>query len=380
MGKTKWGIGGNEIHSDNVFMIKKLKMSQLITYYNSGVIQIPNFQREIDIDKVKQIYKNHKKKKKIGENWILQQGILTICVIELNNKDYKLYLIDGQHRLFAIENLIRKNVIADDEIMIQMKKCSSIKEMKRYFKTLNINSNIEIQYQNLEQEFYNSLINNFKLKIKSLFPNAFSRSKKNTKTNQFLHIDQFIELFSLNKMKKTEFVINKKGEDNKLNLELLLERLVQINMEVKDKYDQIRLKDDITNYLYKVAQKKLEKSGLYLALKNVDWFDYLIGKKKELKIKPQKRKKENIPKKIRIKVWEKRFGDMGKGNCFCCQSELDKTDFHTGHIVSEFEGGKIEVNNLEPICGSCNSSMGIINMNEFIDKYYPKEESLLNIL
>ena len=45
MGKTKWGIGGNEIHSDNVFMIKKLKMSQLITYYNSGVIQIPNFQR-----------------------------------------------------------------------------------------------------------------------------------------------------------------------------------------------------------------------------------------------------------------------------------------------------------------------------------------------
>ena len=65
MGKTKWGIGGNEIHSDNVFMIKKLKMSQLITYYNSGVIQIPNFQREIDIDKVKQIYKNHKKKKRL---------------------------------------------------------------------------------------------------------------------------------------------------------------------------------------------------------------------------------------------------------------------------------------------------------------------------
>ena len=70
-----------------------------------------------------------------------------------------------------------------------------------------------------------------------------------------------------------------------------------------------------------------------------------IGKKNELRIKPQKKKKETIPKKLRIKVWEKRFGDMGKGNCFCCQSELDKTDFHTGHIVSEFEGGKIEVNN-----------------------------------
>ena len=68
---------------------------------------------------------------------------------------------------------------------------------------------------------------------------------------------------------------------------------------------------------------------------------------------------------------------MGKGECFCCQSELDKTDFHTGHIIAEFEGGKIEINNLEPICGSCNSSMGIMNMNEFINKYYPKEKKII---
>ena len=107
------------------------------------------------------------------------------------------YIIDGQHRLLAIKDLIKKNIIIDEEILIQMKKCNSIKEMKKYFKTLNINSKIEIQYHGIENEFYNSLICNFKSKIKSLFLNAFSRTKNVNKTNQFLHIDQFLELFKL---------------------------------------------------------------------------------------------------------------------------------------------------------------------------------------
>jgi len=368
MGKTKWGIGGNEVHSDNVFMIKKLKMSQLIRDYKLDIIKIPEFQREIDEDKIKKIYKNHKKYKKKGQNWILQQGILTVCVLEFNKNQYKLYLIDGQHRLLAMEYLEKKNIITDeDEILIQMKKCKNLLEMKKYFKTLNINSKIEIQYQNLENEFYNSVINNLKSKMKSLYPNGFSRSKKGSKTNQFLHIDQFLELFSANKMRNTEFV---KG--NELNIEKLIEKIVIVNMEIKDKYDEliIRNNEDIDNYLYKTTRKKLQKSGLYLAIKNVDWFDYFIGKKDEIKIKPQKKKKLRIPKKIRLQVWEKRFDNLGKGNCFCCQEIIDKTDFHAGHIISEYEGGKISLDNLEPICNSCNSSMGIMNMNVFKNKFY----------
>jgi hypothetical protein len=372
MGKTKWAIGGNEIYSDNKFMIKKIKMSQLISYYNSGIITIPDFQREIDEEKVKQIYKTHKKKKKLNENWIIQQCCLTICVIELTNKEYKLYLIDGQHRLLAIKDLIKKNIIIDEEILIQMKKCNSIKEMKKYFKTLNINSKIEIQYHGIENEFYNSLICNFKSKIKSLFLNAFSRTKNVNKTNQFLHIDQFLELFKLSKMKNTKFV---EGKDNTIDIELLLENLVKLNLEIKVKYDEIKLDKDISDYLYKSSITRLKKSGFYLSLKNVEWFDYFIGQRSEFKIKPQKIKKIKIPKKIRIKVWEKRFDDMGKGECYCCKSVIDKTEFHAGHINSEFNGGTIDLDNLEPICPSCNSSMGTMNMNDYKDKYYPTNKS-----
>lgn len=372
MGKSKWGIGGNEIHSDDIFMIKKIKMSYLIKEYKLGNIIIPQFQREVDQGKILKIYKNQKKYKKKMQNWILQQGVLTICVLEISETNYKLYLIDGQHRLLAMELLEKKDIITDDEVLIQMKKCNSIKEMKIYFKTLNINSKIEIQYQCLENEFYEALINNFKSKLKSLFPNGFSRTKNITKTNQFHHIDQFIELFSLKKLKNTEYV-----DGINLDVDLLLEKLIKINLEIKDKYDELKKNDDIDNYLYKSTLTKLKKSGLYLSLKNVNFIDYLIGNKEEIIIKPQKKKKRSIPKKIRIKLWESKFDDSAKGNCYCCNDNIDKTEFHAGHIISEYEGGDISLENLEPICKSCNSSMGIMNMYEFKNKYYDKIEKRL---
>ena len=373
MGKTKWGIGGNEIHSDNIFSIRKISIQQLINDYHLNKIIIPDFQREQDLVKIKSIYKNHKKKAKIGENWLMQQGSLTICVLELDNKKYRLYLIDGQHRLLAMDKLLKKKIITDEEILIQMKKCNNIKEIKQYFKTININSKIELQYQQIENDFYDLLITNFKKKIKSLYPNAFSKTRNTSKNYQFYHIDEFLEMFDLKKMRETEFV----KEDNKLDIDLLLQKICNLNLEIYDKYNLIKKNSDISNYLYKTSLNKLEKSGFYLALKNVKWIDYLLGKKENLLIIPQKVKKQKIPKRIRIQVWEKRFGDMGKGGCYCCKNIIDKTEFHAGHIIPEFKGGSIEINNLEPICGSCNSSMGTEDMHSFIKKYYPiKEENI----
>jgi 5-methylcytosine-specific restriction endonuclease McrA len=40
--------------------------------------------------------------------------------------------------------------------------------------------------------------------------------------------------------------------------------------------------------------------------------------------------------------------------------------FECGHVISEFNGGTNKLNNLKPICVSCNSSMGTQNMDEFI--------------
>ena len=54
----------------------------------------------------------------------------------------------------------------------------------------------------------------------------------------------------------------------------------------------------------------------------------------------------------------------------CCKSsKISQLNFHCGHIISDKKGGEITVDNLRPICNQCNSSMGTMNMNEFIKKH-----------
>lgn len=81
-----------------------------------------------------------------------------------------------------------------------------------------------------------------------------------------------------------------------------------------------------------------------------------------------KTKKQSIPKTMRILVWNAHIGEeIGKAKCLCCKlTDITQMKFHVGHIIAEKYGGKLEVKNLKPICGSCNSSMGTRNMNDFI--------------
>jgi hypothetical protein len=81
--------------------------------------------------------------------------------------------------------------------------------------------------------------------------------------------------------------------------------------------------------------------------------------------------KKSIPSPVKRQVWNEYIGEeIGKSKCYCCRlTDITQMSFHAGHIISEKDGGEISVNNLRPICQNCNSSMGTMNMNAFIDKY-----------
>jgi hypothetical protein len=82
------------------------------------------------------------------------------------------------------------------------------------------------------------------------------------------------------------------------------------------------------------------------------------------------KRKEKIPATLRNIVWNTYIGNKKIGYCYCCKTEIISTvNFHCGHVISEKNGGNINIDNLRPICGHCNSSMGIKNMNEFMEKY-----------
>jgi len=112
----------------------------------------------------------------------------------------------------------------------------------------------------------------------------------------------------------------------------------------------IKIKEDIQNFNTEKTIKKEETSEIVIEIK--------------------KNKKEKIPTSVKNTVWSLNFPNVIQGNCYCCKLEvISRNNFDCGHIVSEKNGGKVKLDNLKPICRSCNSTMGTMNMNEFMKKY-----------
>jgi hypothetical protein len=81
----------------------------------------------------------------------------------------------------------------------------------------------------------------------------------------------------------------------------------------------------------------------------------------------EKYKKKHIPKSLRNAVWIFYIGKrVGYHECFCgCKNEITPFDYECGHIIAEKNGGSLTLNNLLPICSSCNGSMSTENLFEF---------------
>ena len=70
--------------------------------------------------------------------------------------------------------------------------------------------------------------------------------------------------------------------------------------------------------------------------------------------------KEQIPKRIRELVWTTYNGEVFTSKCYVswCTNNINVFSFQTGHDIPESKGGTLDIDNLKPICGSCNLSMG----------------------
>ena len=84
-----------------------------------------------------------------------------------------------------------------------------------------------------------------------------------------------------------------------------------------------------------------------------------------------KKYKDKIPAAVRNSVWNTYIGTENSiGKCLCCSLEtISRGNYHCGHVISEKNHGKVTIQNLRPICLTCNTSMGTQNMISFIKKH-----------
>jgi len=80
-------------------------------------------------------------------------------------------------------------------------------------------------------------------------------------------------------------------------------------------------------------------------------------------------KKTPVPKVLKCMVWEEYIGREFEGHCYCCSSNIDVFHFHAGHVEPASKGGNMSLENLRPVCASCNLSMSNKNMIDFINQH-----------
>ena len=80
-----------------------------------------------------------------------------------------------------------------------------------------------------------------------------------------------------------------------------------------------------------------------------------------------KPRKKNIPKTVKDLCWERWVGaSIAATECLCCFTRpITMSSFHCGHVIAEANGGSTTVDNLRPICATCNLSMRTKTMTEF---------------
>lgn len=263
------GIYGTKIFEQNNFAYMLVDAKNLVDKINDGFINIPIFQREIITNKINKIIKLFIKEHKKGDNIFIQSDF-KIASYSIGSNTYHL-LVDGQHRFEAIKILMNKNYNIG-KLRVSIKDCKNYRECQKYFKHININTDMNPIYTDLQSSFYDKLILEFKDELKQNYNDGFSNKKNNKK---YYHLDEFLGLFSLDNLKNSDYV----DKNKQLKVKMLLLKLKKLNSQIKD---TINFKD-FTQY----TKQKLLKTNIYITLKNINLLELILNDDIDIKIIPE---------------------------------------------------------------------------------------------
>ena len=343
--------------------IIKINFSELLKYN----IITPNIQRILNLDKVNNIvtyqidyFKNYN-----------LFNILGVINISYNKDNNVYYLVDGQHRYNALEKLY--NLGHNPYFFIELVSVNNFEELKNNYNLINKNTLLPDLPENINKTLVETSAIYFKNKYNELW------SKTSRSNRPHIYFDYFLEGIAIlyTELIKLNISINTSTDLNNI-IEIYNNKLKNWNRK------NFPESSSITDNMY----KKCEKWNLYLGLfKHISdkyrykWVKNIIYEYTGEIISTNK-KKNYIPKKLKIDVWNRYIGKNKRNTiCVCCNiTEIDITNFHAGHIISEKNEGLINIDNIIPICTLCNTSMSSKNMDLYIQTYYPQNyNNYLNI-
>lgn len=359
----------NQDYSNCIVNNNKKIVSINIERLLSEKIIIPNEQRIRDDDKVDEIKKYQDNYYKNGNNHFNFLGCINIHYCD---EDGKNYLVDGQHRFKAMEKLHKEDNYKNFYVQVEIVKVNNKNELIENYKMINKNTELP----EFPEDINKNLVENVCKYFFSVYPKIWTMKKKSIRPK--LNKNQFQEAVAFLYVKLSESNVNIDDEEDLKKI--IITKNDEMSIWSSEAYEkQIRKLKKIDKYIEECRQH-----NMYLGMYNYvnesycyDWIKDIIKQKTgEIIKKEKKTRKKSIPKMLRKKVWSTYNKNAKSAVCYCC--ELNKFDYmdpwECGHVISEHNGGTLNIDNLRPICGSCNKSMGIQDMNEYKKKYFVKKK------
>ena len=302
---------------------KKEKIKDII---KKGYVLPNQIQRDLEEDRVNDLTKDFEKD-------FQPYAPIYFCIYQKQR-----YVIDGQHRLTIFE---KQQKYQDDYIWISEIQVDEFDDMKEIFRVVNNQLPMNELWQR-PKAIKDILVETYNYFLKK-YQNSF---KYNGRRRPYLNKEVF----------KTQ-ITTLQEELSFFKTEEMVECIEWVNdIYAKMHYDSLPQKGKISNLKFK---KIIEKENcLHLGMVE-EWLRHCINKE--------------VPKNLggdfdhlRIKIWEKYMGNVARGPCYCCENhEISTFTFEAGHVIARSLGGEDSVDNLRPICGWCNKTMGTRNMYEF---------------
>jgi hypothetical protein len=358
-GNKTWNLFGesDKNRSNDVSKIKYIKLGKIKFHYKNGDFKIPDFQRELDDQKINDI-KNLIKNKEDLLNFSNQVNPIQVATIQIENK-YTHLIIDGQHRLKAL--LLLDDSFDDIPFAFYLQLVKDHKEaITKFIGCIKgMDKNYYINEEILLDEFKTKIHSNFRELVKTNYEHCFV---KNSSNKYIYKLDDFLV-----KLRDSGFmdII----EENNVDEKYLFKKLEKYNKKFYNKVYKNHYENS-KNHYYKTEQEYLDNYECVFNLKNNNFLEYIVDKS----IKPYHKLrliKSSIPKSLKLKIWTAKINkDTIKCPISWCDEIISKDKFECGHIKSEYNGGSIDFNNLYPICSTCNKEMNCKNWDDFDKESY----------
>jgi 5-methylcytosine-specific restriction endonuclease McrA len=229
---------------------------------------------------------------------------------------------------------------------------------------------LETEFFKMQTYLNSKSKNELKLLCKNCDIKKISATKKDYLIYQILLYNANNMIFKI--VENTQQSLTENASDNQQQLSLI-EQLEKQKQEIELKMqEEIKKKEEENRRLLEEEEKKRAEEEKKRLLEEEEKKKAEEERKRiEDEKREAKKKKQSIPKNVRIIVWNHYIGeDIIKHKCLCCKKvTISNTNFEVGHVLSEKNGGTHEINNLRPICFACNHSMGAENMIDFVVKF-----------